>query len=177
MSIQTELARIKNAKAAIKAAIEGKGVTVPDGTLLDGMASLIASIEAGGGSGGKIARGTFIPATTTSLTVGYKIEHNCGFVPDVFIVLKERGGEFISYSIRLAVSFPTSFYLDDYMSIKRSDYTGHAYGWGSAVYNTVGGYTSIVNETTDKVAYIRSNSPNNKVVAGESYIWIAIGVV
>ena len=50
MSIQTELTRLTNAKAAIKAAIEGKGVTVPDGTLLDGMAALIESIEAGGGS-------------------------------------------------------------------------------------------------------------------------------
>lgn len=49
MSIQTELTRITNAKAAIKAAIEGKGVTVPDATLLDGMAALIESIEAGGG--------------------------------------------------------------------------------------------------------------------------------
>lgn len=50
MSIQTELSRIINAKAAIKAAIEGKGVTVPDGTLLDDMAQLIESIEAGGGA-------------------------------------------------------------------------------------------------------------------------------
>ena len=49
MSIQTELTRLTNAKAAIKAAIEGKGVTVPEATLLDGMASLIESIEAGGG--------------------------------------------------------------------------------------------------------------------------------
>ena len=49
MSIQTELTRITNAKAAIKTAIEGKGVTVPEDTLLDGMASLIESIEAGGG--------------------------------------------------------------------------------------------------------------------------------
>lgn len=49
MSIQTELTRITNAKAAIKAAIEGKGVTVPDSTMLDGMAALIDSIEAGGG--------------------------------------------------------------------------------------------------------------------------------
>ena len=47
MSIQTDLTRITNAKSAIKAAIEGKGVTVPDGTLLDGMASLIESIESG----------------------------------------------------------------------------------------------------------------------------------
>ena len=49
MSIQTELTRLTNAKAAIKAAIAGKGVTVPDATLLDGMAALIESIEAGGG--------------------------------------------------------------------------------------------------------------------------------
>ena len=50
MSIQTELTRITNAKAAIKTAIEGKGVTVPEATLLDGMAGLIESIEAGGGA-------------------------------------------------------------------------------------------------------------------------------
>ena len=49
MSIQTELTRITNAKAAIKTAIEGKGVTVPEATLLDGMAALIEAIEAGGG--------------------------------------------------------------------------------------------------------------------------------
>ena len=63
MSIQTDLTRIKNAKAAIKAAIEGKGVTVPEATLLDGMAALIESIEAGGG-GANIEVMTFTPATT-----------------------------------------------------------------------------------------------------------------
>ena len=49
MSIQTEITRLEAGKAAIKTAIEGKGVTVPDGTLLDGMASLIESIQTGGG--------------------------------------------------------------------------------------------------------------------------------
>ena len=62
MSIQTELTRITNAKAAIKAAIEGKGVTVPDGTLLDGMASLIDSIEAGGSGGMKVEVFSITPA-------------------------------------------------------------------------------------------------------------------
>ena len=70
MSIQTELTRITNAKAAIKTAIEGKGVTVPDGTLLDGMATLIESIEAGGGGslqGFKfMATGTITPAADIS---------------------------------------------------------------------------------------------------------------
>lgn len=49
MSIQTQIDRLASAKAAIKTAIEGKGVTVPDATLLDGMAALIESIETGGG--------------------------------------------------------------------------------------------------------------------------------
>ena len=72
MSIQTELTRITNAKAAIKAAIEGKGVTVPEATLLDGMAALIDSIEAGGG--GKFASGTITPASNGPIT----ITHNFG---------------------------------------------------------------------------------------------------
>ena len=68
MSIQTDLTRIKNAKAAIKAAIEGKGVTVPDATLLDGMAALIAGIESGGGGGaGAAYTGTVIFNTYTQV--------------------------------------------------------------------------------------------------------------
>ena len=71
MSIQTELTRITNAKTAIKTAIEGKGVTVPDGTLLDGMAALIDGIEAGGGSSwtdsySVFATGTFTPTENTT---------------------------------------------------------------------------------------------------------------
>ena len=78
MSIQTELTRITNAKAAIKAAIEGKGVTVPDGTLLDGMAALIESIEAGGGEetlfGAYFETGSIIPASdiTTDYTIQFQ---------------------------------------------------------------------------------------------------------
>lgn len=81
MSIQTELTRITNAKSAIKAAIEGKGVTVPDATLLDGMAALIESIQAGGASG--ISFGVYTPATT-----GYNhtIEHGLGTIPKIFVI-------------------------------------------------------------------------------------------
>ena len=49
MSVQSEITRLTTAKAAIKTAIENKGVTVDDATTLDGMASLIEAIEAGGG--------------------------------------------------------------------------------------------------------------------------------
>ncbi len=47
MSVQSEITRLETAKAAIKTAIEGKGVTVPDATMLDGMSELIDAIEAG----------------------------------------------------------------------------------------------------------------------------------
>ncbi len=49
-SIQTEIDRIKNAKTAIASAITEKGVSVPSGTSIDGMASLIANIPTGGGT-------------------------------------------------------------------------------------------------------------------------------
>ena len=78
MSIQTELTRLTNAKAAIQTAIEGKGVTVPSGTLLDGMAALIESIEAGGGFdiGKDFAYGMITPSE--NITENYTIEHGLG---------------------------------------------------------------------------------------------------
>lgn len=48
MGVQTQIDRLTSAKTAIGTAIAGKGVTVPDGTKLDGMAALIDSIEVGG---------------------------------------------------------------------------------------------------------------------------------
>ena len=68
MSIQTELTRLTNAKAAIKTAIEGKGVTVPDATLLDGMAALIEGIKTE-----KVITGTF---TLESDAGSYNIDYS-----------------------------------------------------------------------------------------------------
>ena len=44
MSIASEIARIDQAKTDIATAIEGKGVTVPSDTIIDGMAALISEI-------------------------------------------------------------------------------------------------------------------------------------
>lgn len=91
MSIQTELTRITNAKAAIKTAIEGKGITVPDGTLLDGMASLIESIEAGGG----VDISPWMDMVTFSITPAEDLTGEIDFtsfipgrtsIPDVFML-------------------------------------------------------------------------------------------
>lgn len=50
MSISTELTRLEGAKSGILATLEGKGVAVPDDTVLDGVPTLIDSIEVGSGS-------------------------------------------------------------------------------------------------------------------------------
>lgn len=44
MSVSSQITRLSQAKAAIKAAIKAKGVDVPDATLLDGIADAIKSI-------------------------------------------------------------------------------------------------------------------------------------
>lgn len=84
MSIQTELSRIINAKAAIKTAIEGKGVTVPEATLLDGMASLIEGIEAGGGQNCYVGTVTLAEDSTT-----ITIEHNLGTKSIYYLVFAQ----------------------------------------------------------------------------------------
>lgn len=92
MSVQSEITRLQNAKAAIKAAIEGKGVTVPDATLLDGMASLIESIEAGGG--GDFLYGTITPTTTTRyIDVPYASSYNMAAFVEVGMDITSVGAK------------------------------------------------------------------------------------
>jgi len=50
MAISDEIARLRQAKADLKTAIENKGVTVPSSTKLDGYADLVDSIVTGEGS-------------------------------------------------------------------------------------------------------------------------------
>ena len=161
MSIQTELTRITNAKAAIKTAIEGKGVTVPDATLLDGMAALIESIEAGGGtiSGRKFISGeiTFSETPTSEITISHD---SLGFRSQPFVFLaasasapsdhtgalisaRSGSGVYVNSSKRFSVLIGTS---------ETIDYIGYA------------------NDTSFK---IKSNSAK-KMLAGKTYIWFRI---
>ena len=102
MSIQTELTRIINAKAAIKTAVEGKGVTVPDGTLLDGMAALIESIEAGGGGNFEVSIGIITPSeATTSLSW----EHGLSKAPSFVMLFLQAGYSFTTYANVVRMQF------------------------------------------------------------------------
>lgn len=166
MSIQTDLPRIINAKAAIKAAIEGKGITVPDGTLLDGMAALIEGIEAGGGGGFQVALGTFTPAETKQLNLlpPLSIEHNAGFTPDVFIFYKTETGTYDMIAI--------SAKKDILWGIGGTSYTCYVMCKGSS---SIGEGELKAYPLTGEVAYIRSSITSHRVTAGQEYRWIAIG--
>ena len=165
MSVQSEITRLTNAKTAIATAIEGKGVTVPDGTLLDGMAPLIESIEAGGG-GFQVALGTFTPAETKSLNSipPVPIEHNAGFTPDVFIFYKTD----VSTYDMIAISTTS----DILWGHGGSNYFCYVMRKGSS---TMGEGILKQYPPTGEVAYLRSNVNTHTIAAGQEYRWIAIG--
>ena len=168
MSIQTEITRIESAKTAIATAIEGKGVTVPTGTKLDGLAALVESIEAGGG-GFQVALGTFIPAETKSLNSipPVSIEHNAGFTPDAFIFYQASTG---NYGIIAVSAKATILWGDESINF----YSCYVMAKGSS---TMGEGQLKPYPPTGDVVYIRSNISSHKVTAGQEYRWIAIGGV
>lgn len=90
MSVQTEISRLESAKEAISTAIAGKGVTVPDGTMLDGMAALIESIEVAGGggdsSGYQVASGSITFSTTNEQGASLSV-NGFGFSPKAVLAL------------------------------------------------------------------------------------------
>ncbi|MDY3240754.1 MAG: hypothetical protein SOW80_11625 [Anaerovoracaceae bacterium] len=76
MSITTEYTRLKNAKADIKASITGKGVTVPEGTKLDGMPALIDKIKQVDLTGDTVTPETLLSGETAHNANGVAITGN-----------------------------------------------------------------------------------------------------
>lgn len=87
MSIADEISRLQGAKASLKTAIEGKGVTVPSATKLDGYAALVEGISTGW-AGLRAEVGSFIPDTTIGWVdaQNYAIPHTLGAVPGFIFV-------------------------------------------------------------------------------------------
>lgn len=195
MSIQTELTRITNAKAAIKTSIEGKGVTVPDGTLLDGMAALIESIEAGGGGGGNFATGTFTPETDISCSAQnpFVVQHNLGRIPKAFFMYvssRDAWGS-DSYNILFAFGFEidaggtptvitTGLYSNDSANDKLKNAViayGKAYKANKTLQTASASQSNNcmsvfgATEETINIAYITSSGG---LKGGWTYTWIAV---
>lgn len=170
MSITTELTRLTNAKAAIKTAIEGKGVTVPDATLLDGMAALIESIEAGGQA--KIAFGSFTPADSCNY---YEIEHNLGMIPTFALCFCEK------------IRSPSYEFLFDDGSSRICWFNSEGYisgtsnmGTSSLTKTTIGDpimrMSSMFNAKENTICAGNDTATSNYFLSGVTYRWI-VGVV
>ena len=179
MSIQTELTRITNAKTAIKTAIEGKGVTVPDGTLLDGMAALIESIEAGGGAG--FATGTLTFNKSQSTISNLTVTHSLGFVPDHilwFIIETEAKSSNALYANNRPVSFE---YISQeaYLINCNPNVGSNASATNILNYNiiTSGDHLNIINDAGSNEETIKLFFPSgyryyNKIPASSTIRWI-----
>ena len=168
MSVQSEITRLQNAKAAIKTAIEGKGVTVPDGTLLDGMAALIESIEAGGG-GIVYTSGTLVFSSSTKCG-GYELTHGLGQIPQIFIITSKNQGN-SDYSLY--------YYTEISESLRNVEYGADkfCYAFANNGFNyqarcgVTGNQVNTMDENKITFRDINYSHFDNK----QAYSWIAIG--
>lgn len=172
MSIQTELSRIINAKADIKAAIEGKGVTVPDGTLLDGMAALIEAIEAGGG-GYEVSFG-LINLAENSTTITF--EHGLSKAPDYVSIFLPISYSYGSYANSLRTYYKQHGYSS--ISEKRDVYatrssTSYVYHENGIVEGDV---AFTIDDTIVTASECRFDAFYNARtwLSGKPYMWICI---
>lgn len=179
MSIQTELTRLTNAKAAIQTAIEGKGVTVPDGTLLDGMASLIESIEAGGGEktlfGAYFETGSIIPAS--DITSAYTIY----FQRDFAGIDGNFDRPFYNFVLwcsippgTTSVATPNNSWAWVFVGRlhESSEFSYGQYLTSSGLMNNATGLDSTGENKADR--FILLCTPSKKLAAGYVYNWIAL---
>ena len=159
MSVQSEITRLENAKAAIKTAIEGKGVTVPEATLLDGMAALIESIEAGGGV--RIEQGS---VTFAEEQISYSFVTDS---PDIFIAYVEDDSnpQYISSNYIWAMIQDTRLF-DYYGQMRKTSYV-FGYSKGTRKY-----YTPF--KCSFDVIGAHSQGNYNSVLGAKTYKWYAI---
>ena len=171
MSIQTELTRITNAKAAIKAAIEGKGVTVPKATLLDGMASLIEAIETGGGI--NATAGTLNVSSDTS---DYILTHGLGELPKFFAIGMINNFNLLTNKNYILIG---AYGFSD-VSIQ---YRITSTAYNNAPTGVLGDYPITVNigrrcsltRANEETITIATPSGTYNLIAGATYYWVAVG--
>ena len=85
MSIATEITMLQGAKSSLKTSIEGKGVTVPSATKIDGYAALVDQIQAGGdtdGVNGFLSVESKTIATSASQTTNITYNSKCGIIDE-----------------------------------------------------------------------------------------------
>ena len=177
MSIQTELTRIKGAKADLKSWVEENGVTVPDGTLIDGLVELAKTVETGGeGSGTESGYATGTYTVAEDKTIGVSVRN----------ALKIDSGlsevKFFAFSKNIELGSPSEYELIS----------------GIWVYNNGSYYGIRFHKTTSTKSAVYATNVNNQysgddffnegngvmsikglttlttIYAGTEYVWFAI---
>ena len=191
MSVQTQIDRISGAVSAALAALKEKGVTVPDGTKVDGLAALIAAIEAGGGSGGlKFAKGTYIPTSDIEIpkTTGegeVYIPTGTDFYPRMYFFWETASAATSSTSIK-ALHFACGFVTSGMENSGRKGVNFAIY-YGSSTtsfkYDAKTTITSNANSgdlARSKLSMDKFKLPNygsyySYLFAGREYCWLVVG--
>lgn len=171
---------------SIVAAVEGKGVTVPDGTLLDGMASLIESIEAGGG-GSQLEVITIVPSEKVDHGNPLTVSHGLGKLPNLYIVFTSDKIASSSYGVLFSAAYVPEFVVGNHNSCKtcaayyRSSWDVDNYS-GTSNAETLGGLLSNSNapisgatENDLTLCGVANNTMAN-LVAGKTYL-LFVGVI
>ena len=189
MGIQTDLPRIINAKADIKAAIEGKGVTVPEATLLDGMAALIESIETGGGDFSALPQkidtvlsGSVTPASDAEdfFIKDFGNITSMNYLPRIFIMFRKTPASSTSYASCLFALYMS----DDPLTENTTGYGGHALhiGSGANIYAMFNALKYILSGTKSALSfgingclvYAQTSSSTFKFQGGVTHYWVAL---
>lgn len=168
MSVQTQIDRLEAAKEAISTAIAGKGVTVPDGTMLDGMAPLIESIEAGGGSC-QVATGSFVPSSNNISSDPIQIT-GLPFKPVIVCIM---------YSDRTTISIGSSTYTS-FAFVRCENYINSLHTYKTYVRSSLGlgdsdHYDNYFVITDDGFILSSDNVTPYSKIESKKYAYIAVG--
>lgn len=169
MSIQTELTRIKGAKADLQSWVEENGVTVPDGTLIDGLVELAKTVETGGGGVSGITYGIYIPSVTGS---SHTIEHGLGVVPKLFAICAgDYSRDSIGFLLDCAHGFSDRNLLFRMSRIDAlSSPSGYIFNASNITQSGFWKNTAIAKATAESIAVGGSYN----LTAGVEYYWFAV---
>ena len=189
MSVQSEITRIESAKTAIATAIEGKGVTVPTGTKLDGLAALIESIEAGGGDFSALPQkidtvlsGSVTPASDAGslLIKDFGTSESMNYLPRIFIMFRKTPASSTSYASCLFALYMS----DDPLTENTTGYGGHVLHLGNganiyAMFNVssykLSGANSALKFTINGCrVYAKNSMSTYKFQGGVTHYWVAL---
>ena len=172
MSIATDVSRIKGNITAALAAIADKGVTVPDGSTSDALASLIASIEAGGG-GYEVSLG-LINLAENSTTITF--EHGLSKAPDYVSIFLPIGYSENSF----ANSLRTYYKQYSYSSIRERHNVYATRSSKSYAYHenslAIGDVAFTIDDTTVTASECKFSADYaaRTWMSGKPYMWICI---